>query len=136
MVLIVIEGRRWYPHPVEATVCISTIEAGSRDVRRQCEYVIGNRANVSDILVDSDRGMIALKIEPFIAIDPPPPSFFKTFRFDGTNDCSIVDMGNGAEPWTRPVATNLPTIGSSVFLTRGTPLAGQESRQGSKSAEP
>lgn len=29
-----------------------------------------------------------------------------------------------------------PTIGSSVFLTRGTPLAGQESRRGSKSAEP
>ena len=29
-----------------------------------------------------------------------------------------------------------PTSGSSVFLTRGTPLAGQESRRGSKSAEP
>ena len=29
-----------------------------------------------------------------------------------------------------------PTIGSSVFLTRGTPLAGQESRRGSESAEP
>ena len=28
------------------------------------------------------------------------------------------------------------TIGSSVFLTRGTPLAGQEARRGSKSAEP
>ena len=30
----------------------------------------------------------------------------------------------------------VPTIGSSVFLTRGTPLAGQEARQGSESAEP
>ena len=29
-----------------------------------------------------------------------------------------------------------PTISSSVFLTRGTPLAGQESRRGSESAEP
>jgi hypothetical protein len=29
-----------------------------------------------------------------------------------------------------------PTIGSSVFLTRGTPLAGQESRRDSESAEP
>ena len=125
-VLIVIEGRRWYPHPVEATVCISTIEAGSRDVRRQCEYVIGNRANVSDILVESDRGMIALKIKPFIAIDPPPSPFFRTFRFDRTNDCSIVDMGNGAEPWTRSVPTNLSISQSSAKVTRRTPRAGQE----------
>ena len=39
-------------------------------------------------------------------------------------------------PFTLRVTHEQPTIGSSVFLTRGTPLAGQETRQGSESAEP
>jgi hypothetical protein len=36
----------------------------------------------------------------------------------------------------RDIVRERPTSGSSVFLTRGTPLAGQESRRGSESAEP
>ena len=47
----------------------------------------------------------------------------------------LVSAGLALILW-RETAKTARTIGSSVFLTRGTPLAGQESRQGSESAEP
>ena len=54
----------------------------------------------------------------------------------------VLDMGLESvrgNPIVRDTANmieNRRTSGSSVFLTRGTPLAGQESRRGSESAEP
>ena len=43
---------------------------------------------------------------------------------------------HGFLTWGKAYSRRRPTSGSSVFLTRGTPLAGQESRRGSESAEP